>query len=86
MKIVDYCPPGSCRGTFDLSQEAFQSIADTDAGVINSLYLLTNHYTCMFLQFVWPCSVYIYFTYYNICSLVYAGSDSGGGVRVCDRT
>lgn len=36
--IVDYCPPGSCRATIDLSQEAFQSIADTDAGVINISY------------------------------------------------
>lgn len=33
VKIVDYCPPG-CRGTIDLSQEAFQSNADPDAGKI----------------------------------------------------
>ncbi|XP_058113336.1 EG45-like domain containing protein [Magnolia sinica] len=34
VKIVDYCPAG-CRGTIDLSQEAFASIADPDAGKIN---------------------------------------------------
>ncbi|KAJ9702883.1 hypothetical protein PVL29_004567 [Vitis rotundifolia] len=38
VKIVDHCPPGSCRGTIDLSQEAFESIADTNAGVINISY------------------------------------------------
>lgn len=32
--IVDYCPAG-CRGTIDLSQEAFASIANPDAGKIN---------------------------------------------------
>ncbi|KAK9288305.1 hypothetical protein L1049_016756 [Liquidambar formosana] len=31
--IVDYCPPG-CQGTIDLSQEAFASIANPDAGKI----------------------------------------------------
>ncbi|KAH7524256.1 hypothetical protein FEM48_Zijuj06G0100000 [Ziziphus jujuba var. spinosa] len=35
VKIVDYCPPESCRGTIDLSQEAFASIANTDSGSIN---------------------------------------------------
>ncbi|PON83074.1 Expansin/Lol pI [Trema orientale] len=35
VKIVDHCPPGSCRGTIDLSQEAFASIADPASGVIN---------------------------------------------------
>lgn len=38
VKIVDLCPSNSCRGTLDLSQEAFASIADTDAGVINISY------------------------------------------------
>ncbi|CAK9174781.1 unnamed protein product [Ilex paraguariensis] len=33
--IVDYCPPPGCRGTLDLSQEAFSSIANPDAGKIN---------------------------------------------------
>ncbi|KAJ7954394.1 EG45-like domain containing protein [Quillaja saponaria] len=33
--IVDYCPPHSCHGTIDLSQEAFASIANPDAGKIN---------------------------------------------------
>ncbi|CAK9169517.1 unnamed protein product [Ilex paraguariensis] len=33
--IVDYCPPPGCRGTLDLSQEAFSSIANRDAGKIN---------------------------------------------------
>ena len=41
VKIVDHCPPGSCRGTIDLSQQAFQSIADTDSGVINISYQLS---------------------------------------------
>ncbi|XP_062099724.1 EG45-like domain containing protein [Humulus lupulus] len=38
VKIVDHCPPGSCRGTIDLSQEAFASIADPASGVINISY------------------------------------------------
>ncbi|KAE8682992.1 putative EG45-like domain containing protein 1 [Hibiscus syriacus] len=33
VKIVDYCPSG-CQGTIDLSQEAFASIADPNAGKI----------------------------------------------------
>uniref|UniRef100_J3MYE4 Expansin-like EG45 domain-containing protein n=1 Tax=Oryza brachyantha TaxID=4533 RepID=J3MYE4_ORYBR len=33
VKIVDYCPAG-CRGTIDLSQEAFAAIANPDAGKI----------------------------------------------------
>ncbi|XP_055824608.1 EG45-like domain containing protein [Solanum dulcamara] len=33
VKVVDYCPPG-CRGTIDLSQEAFSQIANIDAGKI----------------------------------------------------
>ncbi|PPD78684.1 hypothetical protein GOBAR_DD24388 [Gossypium barbadense] len=33
VKVVDYCPSG-CEGTIDLSQEAFASIADPDAGEI----------------------------------------------------
>ncbi|CAN4113336.1 unnamed protein product [Withania somnifera] len=33
VKVVDYCPPG-CRGTIDLSQEAFSQIANLDAGKI----------------------------------------------------
>ncbi|RWR91335.1 EG45-like domain-containing protein [Cinnamomum micranthum f. kanehirae] len=37
VKIVDYCPAG-CRGTIDLSQEAFASIADPDAGKIKITY------------------------------------------------
>ncbi|XP_015387189.2 EG45-like domain containing protein [Citrus sinensis] len=38
VKIVDLCPAGSCRGTIDLSQEAFASVADTASGVINISY------------------------------------------------
>ncbi|KAJ4700868.1 EG45-like domain containing protein, partial [Melia azedarach] len=38
VKIVDLCPAASCRGTIDLSQEAFASIADTASGVINISY------------------------------------------------
>ena len=37
VKIVDLCPAG-CRGTIDLSQEAFAAIADPDAGKINIQY------------------------------------------------
>ncbi|KAJ4842136.1 EG45-like domain containing protein [Turnera subulata] len=37
VKIVDHCPSG-CRGTIDLSQEAFASIADPNSGVINISY------------------------------------------------
>ncbi|CAK7339131.1 unnamed protein product [Dovyalis caffra] len=36
--ITDLCPPDSCRGTIDLSEEAFASIADTNSGVINISY------------------------------------------------
>ncbi|KAM7484731.1 hypothetical protein LguiA_000740 [Lonicera macranthoides] len=36
--IVDYCPPAHCQGTLDLSEEAFSSIANTDAGKININY------------------------------------------------
>ncbi|KAJ6944706.1 EG45-like domain containing protein isoform X2 [Populus alba x Populus x berolinensis] len=36
--ITDLCPPDSCRGTIDLSQEAFASIADPNSGVINISY------------------------------------------------
>ncbi|KAL8040951.1 hypothetical protein ABFX02_10G133600 [Erythranthe guttata] len=34
VRIVDYCPAG-CRGTIDLSQEAFAVIANPDAGKAN---------------------------------------------------
>ncbi|XP_066312617.1 EG45-like domain containing protein [Miscanthus floridulus] len=37
VKIVDLCPAG-CRGTIDLSQEAFAVIADPDAGKIDIEY------------------------------------------------
>lgn len=37
VKIVDYCPPG-CRGTIDLSQEAFAMIANPVAGKIKISY------------------------------------------------
>jgi len=37
VKIVDLCPAG-CRGTIDLSQEAFAVIADPDTGKINVEY------------------------------------------------
>ncbi|KAH9304810.1 hypothetical protein KI387_009214, partial [Taxus chinensis] len=37
VKIVDYCPSG-CRGTFDLSADAFADIADPDAGKVNIDY------------------------------------------------
>ncbi|KAJ8617236.1 hypothetical protein MRB53_013422 [Persea americana] len=37
VRIVDYCPAG-CHGTIDLSQEAFASIADPDAGKIQITY------------------------------------------------
>ncbi|KAJ6934762.1 EG45-like domain containing protein isoform X2 [Populus alba x Populus x berolinensis] len=36
--ITDLCPPDSCRGTIDLSQEAFASIDDPNSGVINISY------------------------------------------------
>lgn len=36
VKVVDLCP--KCKGTIDLSQEAFSSIADTDSGVIQIAY------------------------------------------------
>ncbi|KAK8958368.1 EG45-like domain containing protein 2 [Platanthera guangdongensis] len=33
--ITDFCPPGSCHGTIDLSQEAFNMIAHPAAGVVH---------------------------------------------------
>ncbi|KAJ0091257.1 hypothetical protein Patl1_12669 [Pistacia atlantica] len=45
VKIVDHCPPGSCRGTIDLSQEAYASIADTASGAINIVEVLTESLT-----------------------------------------
>ncbi|XP_054795554.1 EG45-like domain containing protein [Prosopis cineraria] len=36
--IVDRCPPPACRGTIDLSQEAFSVIADPNEGKINIDY------------------------------------------------
>ncbi|OWM77275.1 hypothetical protein CDL15_Pgr028912 [Punica granatum] len=36
--IVDRCPAPGCRGTIDLSQEAFASIADPAAGGIHISY------------------------------------------------
>uniref|UniRef100_A0A2N9HPK2 Expansin-like EG45 domain-containing protein n=1 Tax=Fagus sylvatica TaxID=28930 RepID=A0A2N9HPK2_FAGSY len=38
VKIVDYCPSPACRGTIDLSKEAFSKIADPDAGKIKIEY------------------------------------------------
>ncbi|KAF4368103.1 hypothetical protein G4B88_001007, partial [Cannabis sativa] len=35
VKIVDLCPSPGCRGTIDLSQEAFAMIADPNEGKIN---------------------------------------------------
>ncbi|XP_062164714.1 EG45-like domain containing protein [Alnus glutinosa] len=37
VKIVDYCPPG-CRGTINLSKDAFSIIADPRAGRIKVNY------------------------------------------------
>ncbi|XAR66690.1 hypothetical protein NMG60_11013001 [Bertholletia excelsa] len=39
VKVVDLCPSPGCQGTFDLSQEAFSAIADTNAGKINIDYV-----------------------------------------------
>ncbi|KAJ0030859.1 hypothetical protein Pint_12593 [Pistacia integerrima] len=41
--VVDHCPPGSCRGTIDLSQEAYASVADTASGAINVYYQHFNY-------------------------------------------
>ncbi|KAL2317178.1 hypothetical protein Fmac_031054 [Flemingia macrophylla] len=40
VKIVDLCPSPGCQATFDLSQEAFSAIANTDAGKIQIDYTL----------------------------------------------
>ena len=80
VKIVDHCPPGSCRGTIDLSQEAFESIADTDAGVINISYqqcvLLSLYILNLFG--LWRLSLYIFYLLLIHFLLVYAGSE---GIR-----
>ncbi|XP_058113165.1 EG45-like domain containing protein [Magnolia sinica] len=38
VKIVDRCPSPGCQATIDLSQEAFSTIADPNAGKINIDY------------------------------------------------
>ncbi|CAL4917620.1 unnamed protein product [Urochloa decumbens] len=38
VRVVDLCPSPACRGTIDLSQEAFAVIADPDAGKIDIDY------------------------------------------------
>ncbi|PSS07900.1 EG45-like domain containing protein [Actinidia chinensis var. chinensis] len=38
VKVVDRCPSPGCQATIDLSQEAFSTIANTDAGKINIDY------------------------------------------------
>ncbi|XP_019414513.1 PREDICTED: EG45-like domain containing protein [Lupinus angustifolius] len=38
VKIVDRCPSPGCQGTIDLSQEAFSTIADINAGKIQIDY------------------------------------------------
>ncbi|CAD6213356.1 unnamed protein product [Miscanthus lutarioriparius] len=45
VKIVDLCPAG-CRGTIDLSQEAFAVIADPDAGKIDIEYTKYDVVAC----------------------------------------
>ncbi|KAL3751134.1 hypothetical protein ACJRO7_012018 [Eucalyptus globulus] len=40
--IVDYCPSG-CRGTIDLSQEAFAAIAHLEAGKVCTSTLILIH-------------------------------------------
>ncbi|KAF8036588.1 hypothetical protein BT93_C2343 [Corymbia citriodora subsp. variegata] len=38
VKIVDRCPANACRGTIDLLQEAFASMADPNERAINICY------------------------------------------------
>ncbi|KAG0544217.1 hypothetical protein BDA96_02G256500 [Sorghum bicolor] len=38
VRIVDLCPAAGCRGTIDLSQEAFAIIADPNAGKVQIEY------------------------------------------------
>ncbi|QHO38638.1 EG45-like domain containing protein [Arachis hypogaea] len=35
VKVVDLCPSPGCQGTFDLSQEAFSTIANINAGKVD---------------------------------------------------
>ncbi|KAK3442526.1 hypothetical protein EUGRSUZ_B02700 [Eucalyptus grandis] len=37
VRIVDHCP-GRCAGTIDLSKEAFETIADSVAGIVKVTY------------------------------------------------
>ncbi|KAI9125568.1 hypothetical protein K1719_002986 [Acacia pycnantha] len=39
VKIVDRCPLPACRGTIDLSLQAFSAIADPNEGKINIEYI-----------------------------------------------
>ncbi|KAK4404475.1 EG45-like domain containing protein [Sesamum angolense] len=50
VRIVDYCPPG-CRGTIDLSQEAFSIIANPEAG--KSTLNLIRFEMFMKMQEIW---------------------------------
>ncbi|QHO53260.1 hypothetical protein HN51_022116 [Arachis hypogaea] len=38
VKVVDLCPSPGCQGTFDLSQEAFSTIANVNAGKVDINY------------------------------------------------
>jgi hypothetical protein len=38
VQIVDLCPSPGCQGTIDLSQEAFATIANPDAGKVQIEY------------------------------------------------
>lgn len=78
--IVDYCPPGSCRATIDLSQEAFQSIADTDAGFINisyqqsviSSWKVTTFINIKLFSLGFTCLIFFLMSYIlNISPLIY---------------
>ena len=83
VKIVDHCPPGSCRGTIDLSQEAFESVADTNAGVINISYQQSVLFILYILNSfgLWRLFLFFFF-FYLLFSLVHAESEEWGKDKI----
>lgn len=69
VKIVDYCPPG-CRGTIDLSRDAFAMIANPDAGKIRISYTQYARYSISFL-FVRVASLFFLLELYDLYLIVY---------------
>ena len=58
VKIVDRCPSPGCQATLDLSQEAFNTIGNLDAGKILINYNQYARATRALHHIFFPCSVF----------------------------